>query len=762
MKVSPSGVTLVVAVLLAAAPVAGAQRNPRIGYVYPAGGQQGTTLEVTVGGQYLEGVSEAFISGEGVRAVVIEHLDPITPEDLKKLRQSLIELRKRNLGTEGNSEQGEAEQSEPDEAADAATLIWRGINLAALNREQIADLRKKFLDLRKQPNPQIGETVRLGVTLDPLSPPGERELRLRTRSGLTNPLRFEVGLWTEHIEKEPNDRAGDAGLGTSWPVVVNGQILPGDVDRFTFTARKGEQLVAAVSARELIPYLADAVPGWFQATLALHDAQGRELAYADDYRFDPDPVLHYEIPEDGDYVLEIKDSLYRGRQDFVYRLTLGALPFVTSVFPLGGQAGVRHSLTLRGWNLSTAALELSGEGEELGVRSLSVIDNGCPSNRFPFAVDALPDLLEVEPNEATEGAQQLTLPLIVNGRIDPVGDQDIFQFVGHAGNEIIAEVQARRLDSPLDSVLVLTDDKGRELASNDDFEDKGAGLTTHQADSRLVATLPAAGTYFLRLFDAQHQGGEAYGYRLRIAAPQPDFELRVVPSAINLRAGSTAPLTVYALRKDGFAGEIALELKDPPEGLILSGGWVPAGQDKVRATLTAPARPLDEPIRLCMEGHAVIAGREIRHAAVPADDMMQAFLYRHLVPTSELLVAVSARNGRMPPLRLLPQERVMLPAGGTAEVRVLGPKGKPRRSIQLDLLEPPNGIAIQEVSFTAQGVLLILRADEGKFEPGLKGNLIVEISAQTTPESEAGGPARNRRMIPLGTLPAIPFEIVAR
>ena len=53
----------------------------------------------------------------------------------------------------------------------------------------------------------------------------------------------------------------------------------------------------------------------------------------------PIPVLYYEIPADGEYVVEIKDAIYRGREDFVYRITIGELPFVTSIFPLGGPAG---------------------------------------------------------------------------------------------------------------------------------------------------------------------------------------------------------------------------------------------------------------------------------------------------------------------------------------------------------------------------------------------------------------------------------------
>ena len=189
--------------------------------------------------------------------------------------------------------------------------------------------------------------------------PGERELRLATPTGLSNPLVFCVGQLPEFSKppgKAPNPDAGsfqgqtatdsrqpavaNAEMRITLPAVVNGQIMPGE--RWTAIGSRparGQRLVVAASARELIPYLPDAVPGWFQATLALYDAKGKELAYADDYRFHPDPVLYYEIPEDGEYVLEIRDSIYRGREDFVYRITVGELPFVTSIFPLGGPAG---------------------------------------------------------------------------------------------------------------------------------------------------------------------------------------------------------------------------------------------------------------------------------------------------------------------------------------------------------------------------------------------------------------------------------------
>ena len=69
----------------------------------------------------------------------------------------------------------------------------------------------------------------------------------------------------------------------------------------------------------------------------------------------------------------------------------------------------------------------------------------------------------------------MKLPVIINGRIDRPDDWDVFQFAGRAGETIVAEVTARRLDSPLDSVLKLTDAAGKVLAFNDDHEDPGPG-----------------------------------------------------------------------------------------------------------------------------------------------------------------------------------------------------------------------------------------------------------------------------------------------
>ncbi len=55
---------------------------------------------------------------------------------------------------------------------------------------------------------------------------------------------------------------------------------------------------------------------------------------------------------------------------------------------------------------------------------------------------------------------------------------------------------------------------------------------------------------------------------------------------------------------------------------------------------------------------------------------MQAFIYRHLVPEKNLLVAVLARATAQAPLNFLGEAPVKLPAGGTASSDFPCPAGR--------------------------------------------------------------------------------------
>jgi hypothetical protein len=491
-----------------------------------------------------------------------------------------------------------------------------------------------------------------------------------TTKGVSNPLVFHVGQLPEHSRKPMitatiqvlgkeasalrRRPAEEAEARIKIPCTVNGQIASGEVNRYRFEARQGQRLVLSTLARQLIPFVADAVPGWFQPVLTVFDANGKELAYADDYRFRPDPVILFEVPKDGEYVLAITDAIYRGREDFIYRTTIGETPFVTSVFPLGAQVGALVTPKLKGWNLQDAVLPPPGKDAPPGIISLVASRKEMISNPVSFALDELPEGVDMENNNSLTNAQKVTLPLIINGRIDQSGDRDIFRFTGQSNDTIVAEVLARRLDSPLDSILKLTDAAGKVLALSDDHEDLSSGVNTHQADSWLMARLPADGKYFIHVGDTARQGGEEYAYRLRLSPPQPDFELRATPSSARIRTNSSTVLTVFAQRKDGFTGSIKLVLKNPPEGYSAVPVKVTAGQNNAALTIKGPATRGKQPVSLTIVGSAKVGEKEITHEAVPAEDRMQAFLWRHLVPARELKVLAYDPNYELPPKRLVP------------------------------------------------------------------------------------------------------------
>ena len=286
--------------------------------------------------------------------------------------------------------------------------------------------------------------------------------------------------------------------------------------------------------------------------------------------------------------------------------------------------------------------------------------------------------------------------------------------------------------------------------------------------------------YYVRLGDAQCHGGPEYAYRLRLSGPRPDFELRVAPSCIHGITWRLNTMAVYALRKDGFNGEIALRFKDDPFGLVLSGGVVPEGQDQIRLTLaTAPLLSAD-PIRLCLEGRALIDGKEVVHPAVPADEMTQAFFYKHVVPANDLTLVPedrdrfreeaaraakenkpfpppAAQRSFQTPMEILSEQPVRIPAGGTVEVQVrLG--WSRDGQIQVELSDPPEGITVDSASWTERGLALVLRGDAAKAKPKLKGNLMANAFLQTTVTEKDGKTREVRNFI--GPLPALPFEVV--
>jgi len=187
----------------------------------------------------------------------------------------------------------------------------------------------------------------------------------------------------------------------------------------------------------------------------------------------------------------------------------------------------------------------------------------------------------------------------------------------------------------------------------------------------------------------------------------------------------------------------------------LCGSCIAAGQDMVRLTLTVPADTPRGPLCLDAMGRAKILQREVIREAVPADDLMQAFIYRHLVPAEESLVCVLGPAERFT-VGAVSSQPLKIPAGGHACLPATIPNSTPWGAVELVLSDPPPGISITNGQ---QGI--VFRSDAGTNKPGLKGTLIVNVYACRDPETMKGREQSKKPRRLLTALPAIPFEIVA-
>ena len=177
-------------------------------------------------------------------------------------------------------------------------------------------------------------------------------------------------------------------------------------------------------------------------------------------------------------------------------------------------------------------------------------------------------------------------------------------------------------------------------------------------------------------------------------------------------------------------------------------------------TLTAPPQASSKPIALELEGRADIGGKTIIRPADPADDRMQAFLYRHLVPAQQLLACVQKSRWRMPDVEIMGRDPVQIPAGGSVQIRLKIPPRPFLREIDLELYDPPAGITLQDVTVVREGLVCVLKADKDAFEKSVSDNLIIQAFREYVPKQQAGKTAPKKQRDSMGLIPAIPIRIV--
>lgn len=490
-------------------------------------------------------------------------------------------------------------------------------------------------------------------------PVGRYEVRASGKYGLSNSRVFLVGDLAEAVETEPNNAVEQA-----TPLVVDSSISGrsnggADIDLFKITAKQGQRLI--------IDCQGERIDSRIDATLVLTDAAGKQLELSRDV-LGKDPLIDFTAPADGEYRLKLYDFIYGGGNEHVYRVSVSSRPHLDYVIPSVGQPGATGAFTLYGRNLPggvDAGVSIDGKplqkldvqipvpadrtaGLDVAERlpSQSATTDGFAyrlagpngsSNPLLIGFAQAPVVLETEPNNDGEQPQQIAVPCELTGQFQTARDVDWFTFTCKANDVFWFEMTAGRHGSPTDPYLLIQqitiNDKGEKTyggpldADDGIVEVGGPAFRTASDDTVYRFVAPAEGAYRVMLRDLYYRGGPQFVYRLSVRPEQLDFRLVVTPRfPINdpnqtnvwspvLRKGGVADMNVYALRRDGFNGDVLVSVEGLPAGVTCAP--VTLGPNQQAAPLVFAAaddvKAWSGPIKVI--GKATIAGQEVAREA---------------------------------------------------------------------------------------------------------------------------------------------------
>jgi len=608
---------------------------PYPGYYFPSGIQVGTKIQVVVGGVGVRGVTGAYITGSGVKVTRIVHV-PGFPRATGKGQRAWVMNWLYDI-IEGKDKERKHRELPPSALtpdSDWAECLWWPYVDERDDLELQIIARDNFTpENYPQPTPALDHLLILEVEAAADAKPGRRDIIIYDGGSASAPHSFYVTK-EPHVQEKffviPSRESYKRRvlpaalhlpteiLPQAPPVYIDGQTWPGETDSYYLRLEEGQNLVCALTGRELLPYLGDAVPGFFNPELRLYDSRGNLVAEADDFYYLPDPVLTYTVADDGFYRLDVCDNLYRGRSDFVY--------FV-------------HCFT-------------------------------TPTDRPPFtpqerAFECFPPPAS---HEVPKAKGDMTLH---KGTIDYPGRVDRYYLdVPVPGKDWKFELFARRQGSPLDGVVRLYGPMGSlplsaapMCAEWDDVQSKLYVLRNVGDDDKpiiktnmlYVGSIPQAecdpigtwrftepGRYCVTVSDRSGIGGEHYDYVLAMSPLKPSFEVYASMSAfVSQPGGRAASFKACVLRRDGFTGDI--RFNSTPE-FEVDGTF---SGDEVETDVTVTSLKGDWSGVRCVQLTAtgtLPSGEKLTVRVTPCDSVEQAFAYTHFLPQAGFFFCAPGEN----------------------------------------------------------------------------------------------------------------------
>ena len=411
------------------------------------------------------------------------------------------------------------------------------------------------------------------------------------------------------------------------------------------------------------------------------------LAQNDNF-YGGDGFLHWRLPADGDYVLEVRDSRYSGDPRYVYCVEITRQPCAFGAFPLSIQRGRASPVGLvesvpenmlndrpaRRVSLPSPLLAAGQVGGPLsdklpgqaGWSTTRLATEQGTSNPVQLLVSEHPQLQVAGTHLSREAAVIWQLPVGISARLDRPGQEHFYRFAARKQRVYRFEINSQRRGFAVDSLITVYDVEGKTLTQADD------GWYTK--DAKIDFKAPADGDYFVAVRDLHRRGGRRYAYHLAATPSGPDFEVHGEYYYGMLSPGCRAIWFVKLKRLNGFGGPVEIRVGGLPRGVSWTPVTIPAGMNHCGLIFTAAP---DAPINASLV-------RVTGHATVDRPGAGQVQLVREAHVTCELRRAGASRFYRSPirtqllsvtkPLDLTAvtaaPHSVTLEPGGSTEIKV--------------------------------------------------------------------------------------------
>ncbi len=466
------------------------------------------------------------------------------------------------------------------------TLFDRpGITMTLLETEPIEAPRKN--------RASVGTPFRFNVEVPENQPTGVYELRVATPQAVSSISHLLVTDYPVIEESTDENNSPETAQPVPLPAAICGLCEQDeDVDCFRVSGVSGQRITAQVYAQrvtECIHIMLVKHPVYhMNPILTLIGPSGQIVAENDNF-YGGDPFLHCTLPENGEYVLQLRDVRFAGSEKFTYCLEVSDRPFLKAMFPLAIQQGTTVEAVPVGYGLEDAApVEMTAIDDHPGDWQPTRYETKRGrTNEVPMLTSPYRQYVAFNGSDSLVSATPIELPCGISGRIASPDGAQYFAFNAIKGRVYRFEVEAHRQGLPLDSVIEVFNTDGSLLAEGDDTSGSPHAWSFTSKDSTVRFEAPADGRYIVSVRDLDGRGGEHYVYYLQAEPGGPDFELFGEYDYAMLAPGTRMLWFAGIKRLNGLDGPVEIEVEGLPTGVEMLPATIPAGMDHCALLLSA-------------------------------------------------------------------------------------------------------------------------------------------------------------------------------